>query len=129
MSTMRTPRQQQLAPTVFLLLPLSLPHSPNPNSSLDVASSPRHPDSPCLKVDFALAGIGRQLFFAASSPWSSACDAVNLGVFDGWRQRGPFGIIRGCMVEELAVCRSCPSGFAAGPWRQSAPTHTAEQLV
>ena len=54
---------------------------------------------------------------------------MNLGVFDGWRQRGPFGIIRGCMVEELAVCRSCPSGFAAGPWRQSAPTHTAEQLV
>jgi len=50
-----------------------------------------------------------------------ALDAVNLGVFNGWRQRGPFEIARGCTVE-LAVCRSYPLGFAAGPWRQSAPT-------
>ena len=71
----------------------------------------------CLNLDVASSFqilIGSQLCFEF--------DAVNLGVFDGWRQHGPFGTSCGCMVEELAVCRSYP-GFAAGLWRQSVPTH------
>jgi len=100
-----------------------LPRSPQFEDTLRVVQC-----IPCLKVDVALAGLGRQLFFAASI-MELALDGEPRRVRRLASTWSIWDIIRGCTVEELAVCRSYPSGFAAGPWRQSAPTHTAEQLV